>query len=125
MVIAIDACLWKHLVSQIYFLILNIIDGALRFHVATVLKSGPNRHLLQLLIRRTGRCVEQLLDEILTKKMKIIKFDADGMEAEKAFDEMNARAVVRPAMRARGRTSCGVRAWTVGVLLPTDETKEE
>ena len=45
MVSAIDACHWKHPISQIFFLLLNIIYEASRFHVATVLMSGPSRYL--------------------------------------------------------------------------------
>ena len=45
MVIAMDACLWKHPVSQMYFLILNVNEDALRFRVATVLTSETSINL--------------------------------------------------------------------------------
>ena len=61
MVIAIDAGLWQHPVSQIYFQILNRIDGASRFHVAAALKSRPSGNL--------GNCSSEELVDALTNSL--------------------------------------------------------
>ena len=40
MVIVVDVCFWKHPVTHVYSLILNVIDEASRYQVASILKSG-------------------------------------------------------------------------------------
>ena len=64
-VIVVDGSLWNHPVSNEYFLMLNVIDGASRFHVATMLKSGVCPNLGKLQHTEIDRSLTCLPDKVL------------------------------------------------------------
>ena len=70
MIIATHVCQGKHAVTHVCSPIPNLIDEASRFHVATVLKSGPSRRL--------GNCSTVELADALNNSC-MIRSDADGM----------------------------------------------